>query len=110
VTHPGIPGLRRGHALRVFLPESGSKDIVYVKDVTHSVSPGGYDMEVTCSFEDPFVAQDERIALLKKCAAAKRRGRKPPADCPGTKKEPKPRTAAQRADVAGADPATGAAA
>ena len=73
-THPGIPGLDRGHACVIILPEDGLYRVCWVKTVRHTVSAGSYEMEVTVSFSDPYVdARRERVKK-RRAAAARRRG------------------------------------
>lgn len=75
LSHPGVLGLRRGHAVQVVLAEEDLRRIVYVKEVTHSVSSGSYDMEVTCGFEDPFVAEAEALRKRRLADVARKRRR-----------------------------------
>lgn len=92
-THPGIPALRRGHALRLYFPHEGLKQIVFVKEVRHEASAGAYNMNVTVEFDDPYFAVAEERAKAKRCAAARKRGRKAPDDCPkAERKKPKSRS------------------
>lgn len=55
LTHPGIARVKRGDAIKVYLPEELINEIVFIKEVTHSVSPGGYDMALTLGFSSPFI-------------------------------------------------------
>lgn len=97
-SHPGIPSLRRNHAIMLNLPGDEFRQVVFVKTVSHSLSGGDYSMEVTLRLTDPFRKYDderrERVRK-KKCAAAKKAKRRMPKDC---KKDgtPKPRTGSQR--------------
>lgn len=97
VTVPGVPTLRRGAAMRVSLPELGLKSIVFAKAIRHSVTPGGYTMEVTCGFDDPL--RDRGAEQRdKKAATAKKRGRKAPKGHTQRPKRPKPKKARVRGD------------
>lgn len=75
VTHPGIPGLRRDYAIRAFHKKKGATEDIFVTEVRHSVSPGSYTMDVTCSFDDPLKDQEERVKDARK-DKARQRGRK----------------------------------
>jgi hypothetical protein len=75
LTHPGIPTLRRGHAIDISLPENNLRQIVYLADVRHSMSAGTYDMEMTAIFEDPYVDEEAKKAEEKRKAAARENGR-----------------------------------
>lgn len=60
LTMQGIPGLRRGAALLVDLPDEGVRQVVYVTEVRHSVSGGGdYTMDVEVRFTDPYTSIDK---------------------------------------------------
>jgi uncharacterized membrane protein YgcG len=81
VTHPGIPTLRRGQALRIRVKghdlspeEDDLRQICFVKSVTHSVEPGAYNMEITLGFTDAVDdARRKRVTQLKKEVARKRK-------------------------------------
>lgn len=55
LVHPGIARVKRGDAVKLYLPEESLSEIVFIKEVTHSVSPGGYDMALTMGFSSPFI-------------------------------------------------------
>lgn len=75
-THPGLPLVDRGDALRLYLPEVDFHQVVFVTTVSHNLSAGSYTMDVTIGFDDPWRA-DQRKARVqkKKDAAAARRAR-----------------------------------
>lgn len=76
-THPGIPLLDRGTALKLYLPEADVDQIVFVTTVTHSLSAGSYQIEVTVGFDDPWAVDTKKAKTQqKKDAAAARRKRK----------------------------------
>lgn len=98
-THEGIPSLKRGHAIRLSIPEADIKRrVVFVSDVHHSVQQGAYTMEVTVSFEDPYVNQRPKKVLAKRCEAARKRHRPKPRGCTGHEhKKPQPKNSKRRA-------------
>jgi hypothetical protein len=100
-THPGIPGLKRHHAVRIDLPEQGIREVAYVQSVSHTVAPGSYEMEVTLRFTDPFADDDKKKKAKKKADAAKKRNRPTPKDDhdDDRKRHPKPKKARQRGDT-----------
>lgn len=63
ITHPGIPRIKRGDAMRVVMPgmEKGVRiggTVVrdwWVTEAHFSLQPGGFNMELLLSTEDPFV-------------------------------------------------------
>lgn len=55
-THPGIPLVDRGDALRLYLPEADFHQVVFVTDVRHDLSAGSYTMAITVGFDDPWAA------------------------------------------------------
>lgn len=97
-THPGVATLRRGHALRLQIDEGFvRKHVVFVREVTHTVSAGAYEMSVTVAFDDPFIDMDDAIAKEKWPKKAKERGRKSPRRASHDDAHPQPKKAAQRA-------------
>jgi hypothetical protein len=97
-THAGTPLLRRHDALRLSFPDQGIEEIAYVQTVSHSVSSGQYDMEVTMRFTDPFAAEAEREKKARKAEAARRRHRKS-RHHEERKHKHKPKTHRQRGDT-----------
>lgn len=97
VRHPGVPWVRRGDALRLYVPEegvtteNGQAVICFVNAVTHTVAAGEYTMEITVRFADPFL--DERKARSKQRREDKKRKRKRTRDA---KHAPKPKKSEQR--------------
>lgn len=92
ITHPGIPFVRRGDAIRIHLPEFGFTDkqrpkqvykggyfsVLYVKSITHNVNPGSYTMDMEFSQQDAFAEQkeSEREAKDKSLREEKHKARK----------------------------------
>lgn len=75
-THPGIPYLDVGDALRLQIPETDFQQIVFVTDAHHNLSPGSYTVEVTVAFDDPWRVDERKArATLKREAAARQRRR-----------------------------------
>lgn len=74
-SHPGIPLLDRGTALRVYLPEADVDQIVFVTSVTHSLSAGSYEMQVAVGFSDPWAVDQKKSKVQQKkdAAAAERK-------------------------------------
>lgn len=102
-THPGIPTLRRHHAIRVDFPDQGISEVAYVQSVSHTVTPGSYEMEVAVRFTDPFADQDKKKKKHQKADAAKRRNRPTPSDSKDDRRgdrdhHPQPKRARQRGD------------
>jgi hypothetical protein len=91
LTHPGIPSLRRGHALRLFFPREKLRQVVFVKAVSHTASAGEYTMEVTVRFDDPYLDVEFERSEALRCINARKRGRKPPKGCEKKKDRPKPK-------------------
>lgn len=52
-THPGIPSIRRGDAIRAILTDPVLSQIIFVTDARHTLN-STYQMEVSCVFIDPF--------------------------------------------------------
>jgi hypothetical protein len=75
-SHPGVPLVDRGTALRAYLPEADLDQIVFVTSVEHDLSAGSYEMQVTVGFDDPWKTDQRKArAQQKKDAAAARRHR-----------------------------------
>lgn len=75
LTHPGIPTIRRGDALRLALPTLGLKQVVWVAEVTHTVGADAYSMDVTCTFDDPYVDEKAQRIVDQLDSTAIERGR-----------------------------------
>ena len=90
VSHPGMPGVRRGQAMRLFFPKEKLRQVVFVKEVRHDATPGSYAMELTMAFDDPYLDVEFDRSEAKRCAAAHRRGRKVPDECKDVGERPKP--------------------
>lgn len=67
LTHPGIPRLRRGDAIRLGLGQDAlRRQIVYVYETHHRINgPGDYTQETTVIFDDPYVDTRGRSILWK---------------------------------------------
>lgn len=98
LTHPGIPGIRRGHALRLHFPQEHLRQIVFVSEIRHEATPGSYNMHITCRFDDPYLDAEEERSHALRCAAARRHDRPVPDGCPESEK-PKPPSGNRRAEV-----------
>lgn len=78
LTTPGLARLRRGDALRLQLPELNVTRVVFVKEVTHSVSAGGFESDVTVRYKD---VVRELSKCEKRCKKARDRDRPLPKGC-----------------------------
>lgn len=78
VTHPGVVGLRRHDAVRINVEadEDIFDQVLYVASVSFSLSGGQFDMQVTLSMDDPYVA--DAVDAVKETLAEvqTKRGRK----------------------------------
>lgn len=91
LTHPGIPTIRRGDAIRALLPVESLKQVIYLTSAQHAVSANGYSMTLGVMFTDPWVdAKLDSVNDQRDVAAAKR-GRKS-----GTAKKKKKAAATQK--------------
>lgn len=55
LTHAGIPRLRRGDAIKLGIGDDAlRKQVVWVYEVSHSLTSSGYTMVVTVIFDDPY--------------------------------------------------------
>lgn len=81
ITVPGYPDLRRGDAIRLNWPQADMKELVYVTDASHSVSPGDYTTDLTLSFDEYYVDEEGEKIREKLCKKAEEKGRKKPAYC-----------------------------
>ena len=86
LSHPAIPWLRRLQAIRLDLPEEGLKQIVYVAAVRYEVAGGTFNMELTLTFDDPYVDTKALKVTEDLVETAKKRQRKKPSK--QTKKRP----------------------
>jgi len=75
ISHPGIPRLRRLDAIRQRLPELGITQIIFVKSLNGSLTPGGFDMDITLTFDDPFVDKKAERVTEDLVEKAKKNGR-----------------------------------
>jgi hypothetical protein len=95
-SHPGLPLVDRGDAVRLKLPAADLHSIVFVTEVRHDLSAGSYTMDVTVAFQDPTAAVRRAIAKRRKAAAARKRRRSTKAAT--TDGAPKPPLASSRED------------
>jgi hypothetical protein len=95
VTVPLMPTIQRGAAARIDWPDSGLKQVVYVRSASHDWNPGSGTTTLVMRFDDPFVDKRQTKTAKAKQAAAKKRGRKVPK---ASSKKPRPKTAARRAN------------
>lgn len=73
-SHPGIPWLDRGDAIRLYLPEDGLFRVVWITDVRHTLSAGSYEMDVDATVSDPYVdVRKENVKAQKKAVARRRK-------------------------------------
>lgn len=96
LSHPGIPTIRRGDALRVALPEPALKQVLFITEAHHEVTPGDYQMQLQIGFTDPYVAPKADSVDELKDKNAKDRGRKTKKK--STKAKAKAKGAKQRGD------------
>lgn len=96
LNHVGIPTLKKGDALRMSLPELGVKQIVFVSEITHTVQAGSYSMDVTVTFDDPYVDKKADRVNENKIEAATTRNR--PTKKSSTKKNNQPAANANKRD------------
>jgi hypothetical protein len=101
ITHPLIPGVKRGDSLRLQLDAAALRQVVFVKEARFQVRPGEATMDLQVTFDDPYV--DEKLARIYDSldAAAQVRGRVAPKKSrKKTASAPKPTAKAkQRADT-----------
>lgn len=93
LTHPGMPDIRRGDAVKALLPDKALNQVIFITEARHTVGPGSYTMDLQVTFTDPFVDAVAAKAEKKKAAAAKKRGRTHKKKKP---RKPAPKGAAQR--------------
>lgn len=74
-THPGLPLVDRGDAVRLRMPDADFNALVFVTSARHDLSAGSYTMQLTVSFSDPYADIRKERAKKKRAAAAARRGR-----------------------------------
>lgn len=94
VSHPGIPRIKRGDAMRLAMPGSEQGVPVgalvvrdfWVTEAHFSLLPGAFDMELILSTEDPFLGDP---VVDKLTDTADNTGRVPPLG--PKKKKPKPK-------------------
>lgn len=94
LTHPGLPNIRRGDAVRALLPDEALQQVIFVTEARHTLTGADYSMLLSFGFTDPFV--DVKIDLVdeNRYGAARRRGRKTKSKGSGT--NPSPPGAGQR--------------
>lgn len=74
-THPGLPFLDKGDALRLTLADADLNNLLcFVKSANHQCSAGSYTMDVTVGLSDPWVdVKAERVKKMKANAARARK-------------------------------------
>ena len=66
LTHPGMPFLRRGDALRVAIGGRAlRRQVVWASHIVHQVSPEGYTVEIEVTFDDPYIDRRGQSILQK---------------------------------------------
>jgi hypothetical protein len=85
LSHPGITRVKRGQAIKVYVPEVDLQSICFVKGVSHTVAAGNYNMDITIAWKDPYDDAERRRkkVLEERCKKARRRRRPLPAGCGG---------------------------
>lgn len=78
LSHPGIPGLKRGDALKLLLPDRALTRMIWVKSATWQLTQGDFSVSLTVAMDDPFKPVKANRTKAKRDAAARRRGRKQP--------------------------------
>ena len=82
ISHPGIPSVGRGDAVKIRMPREGfKKEVLFVKEATHNVAPGAYDMELTMTYDDPVANAKKEKECREKCEKARKNNRPLPKDC-----------------------------
>lgn len=97
LNHPGVPTIRRGDMVRLVLSRWGLTQDVWVTEVTHSVDAANYTMDVTLSFENPFVPDPNALITETNEEVANETGRVAATSTPATKTAPVPPRAIPRA-------------
>lgn len=83
-THPGIPTLKRGHAVLLRLPDENLRALIFVSQLHFRIGGGEFYMDVTCTTDDPYV-DDKDQKVIDKLTDSPRRSQRS-----GTKSRPKP--------------------
>jgi hypothetical protein len=94
LTHPGVPTLKRGDALRLLLADASLRQIVYITSAQHSLTGSDYQMTLGVTFTDPWMDAKLDSVDDQKETAAEKRGRRAK---PKTKQKPKPKADTQPA-------------
>lgn len=92
LTHPGLPQIRRGDAIRALLPDVALRQIIFVSEARHQLTGSDYTTELSVTFSDPFVDARLDKTTEDRYDAARKRGRKAAAAV----KQKKPQGAGQR--------------
>lgn len=97
LTHPGLPTIKRGDAIRALLPDPALTQVIFVSEARHTLNPGDYQVELTMQFTDPLVDAKVDKVTESRTAVAKKRAR----TIGGTtsSKNPTPPGAKQRANA-----------
>jgi hypothetical protein len=95
ITSNGWHNVNKGDAIWLSLPQIGVRQILYVAEITHSVSVGSYTMDVTVMFSDPYVNRKaDRVNEIQD-----QRWVTPPAARTQPKNRSKPRQNRNKADT-----------
>lgn len=96
-THPGIPSIRRGDAIRAILPDPNLNQVIFVTEARHTLN-STYEMEVTCAFLDPFANRLQDHIIETRAETDRQRNR---AAQRLDQKAPKPKGAGAHGDSPG---------
>jgi hypothetical protein len=95
ITSNGWHNVNKGDAIWISLPQIGVRQILYVVEITHSVTVGNYTMDMTVMFSDPYVNKKaERVSEVQD-----QRWTAPPAARTKPKNRPKPKKNRTKADT-----------
>lgn len=76
LSHPGIPSIRRGDAIRAALPDPALNQVIFVTDARHTLTGATYEMGLQFTFSDPFVDALKDQVDEDRYGKAKAKGRK----------------------------------
>jgi hypothetical protein len=66
LTHPGMPFLRRGDAIRVAIGGRAlRRQVVWASHIVHQASAEGYTVEIEVTFDDPYIDRRGQTILQK---------------------------------------------
>lgn len=93
LTHAGMPFIRRGDAIQLGLgDEALRKQIVWVTEVSFSLTAGDFTMDLTVTFDDPYVDKvaekiQAKLQETQAAAAGKNKKKKPVPIKAGSRKD-----------------------